>query len=72
MTAIPSSRYSFVSWSDDRADNPRLDTNLHGSLSVVAFFNVDVLPPSNVTADVGDDLSWGRVDKAEIHPPDLG
>lgn len=38
VTANPSTGYSFVKWSDDSTSNPRTDSNVTGSVSVVAEF----------------------------------
>lgn len=38
VEAVPEKGYRFVSWSDAKTDNPRTETNVTGSLSVVASF----------------------------------
>lgn len=41
VTAVPSTGYHFVNWSDSSTDNPRTDTNVTSSVSVVANFSHD-------------------------------
>jgi hypothetical protein len=38
VSAVPDPGYKFVSWNDGRNDNPRTDTNVTASVSVIAFF----------------------------------
>ncbi len=38
VTAVPSSGWRFLKWSDDSTQNPRTDTNVMSSLSAVANF----------------------------------
>jgi uncharacterized repeat protein (TIGR02543 family) len=38
VTAVPSSGYDFVGWSDGSAANPRTDTNVVSNISVTANF----------------------------------
>lgn len=38
VQAVPDTGYYFVSWSDGNTDNPRVDTNVQGSLTVTATF----------------------------------
>ena len=44
VTAVPDTGYRFVNWSDGSTVNPRTDTNVTASVSVIA--NFDLLPPS--------------------------
>ena len=39
VTAIPDDGYKFVSWSDNRTDNPRTDSNVTNDISVSAIFS---------------------------------
>ena len=38
VTAVPSTNYYFVDWSDDSTENPRTDTNVTNDISVTANF----------------------------------
>ena len=39
VTAVPAQGYHFVKWSDDSTQNPRVDTNVAGNVSVTASFS---------------------------------
>ena len=41
VTAVPSTGYHFVNWSDASTDNPRTDTNVTGNISVTANFAIN-------------------------------
>ena len=41
MTAVPSTGYHFVNWSDASTANPRTDTNVTGDISVTANFAIN-------------------------------
>lgn len=41
VTAVPSTGYHFVQWSDGRTDNPRTDTNVQGNVGVTATFAIN-------------------------------
>ena len=41
ITAVPSTGYHFVNWSDSSASNPRTDTNIQANLSVTANFAIN-------------------------------
>ncbi|MBI2422981.1 MAG: SUMF1/EgtB/PvdO family nonheme iron enzyme [Candidatus Hydrogenedentes bacterium] len=38
VTIVPNPGYAFVKWSDERTDNPRMDTNITAPLSVDAIY----------------------------------
>lgn len=44
VTAVPSTGYYFVDWSDSSTDNPRTDTNVTDDISVTANFVADSVP----------------------------
>ena len=44
VTAVPSSGYHFVKWSDGKIDNPRVDNAVHSDINVTAVFT-NVQPP---------------------------
>ena len=41
VTAVPSTGYHFVNWSDASTANPRTDTNVTGDISVTANFAIN-------------------------------
>ncbi len=41
VTAVPSTGYHFVNWSDSSTANPRTDTNVTGNISVTANFAIN-------------------------------
>ena len=41
VTAVPSTGYHFVNWSDSSTSSPRTDTNVTGNISVTANFAID-------------------------------
>ncbi|MCE1202947.1 MAG: hypothetical protein LWX09_12720, partial [Bacteroidia bacterium] len=45
VTAVPSSGYSFVQWSDGRTDNPRQEVNVTANITVTANFTSLNVPP---------------------------
>lgn len=67
VTAIPSAGYSFIDWSDGSTTNPRNDSNVSSSISVIANF-ADITAPSisDITAVPSNNsalISW-TVDSA--------
>lgn len=56
VTAVPSTGYHFVHWSDNSTDNPRTDTNIASSVSVTASFSLDTFTLA-YTAGTGGSLS---------------
>lgn len=55
VEVVPDTGYRFVAWSDGRTDNPRTDTNLIATLSVVAIIEADSSGSSGSSATrVGD------------------
>ena len=46
VTAVPDLGYQFVDWSDASTQNPRIDTNITGDVTVTANFElIPVIPP---------------------------
>jgi hypothetical protein len=41
VTAVPATGYHFVNWSDNSTENPRTDTNVTATLSVIANFAIN-------------------------------
>lgn len=60
VTAVPSTGYRFVKWSDDSTDNPRTDTNVTADISVTASFQANTPPVASADTydvDLGQSLT---------------
>ena len=68
VTAVPSHRYVFVSWSDNSTQNPRTDTNVTGDLSLTAIFKPR--PAGTLFFSCGDPLAL-NYQKSGIKKPSL-
>jgi hypothetical protein len=53
VTAVASTGYHFVNWSDDSTDNPRTDTNVSQNISVTANFAIDTHTLTYVAGEHG-------------------
>ena len=63
VTAVPAPGYRFINWSDGGTNNPRLDTNVTGDITVTAAFESDA--NQMVTYQIGGlagerDARWDR------------
>ena len=56
VTAIPSTGYHFVNWSDSSTANPRTDTNIQSNLSVTANFAINTYS-LNYSGGTGGNIS---------------
>ncbi len=56
MTAVPTTGYHFVNWSDASTDNPRTDTSVTADLSVSANFAINTYT-LNYTSDANGSLT---------------
>ncbi|MFA5107733.1 MAG: M14-type cytosolic carboxypeptidase, partial [Patescibacteria group bacterium] len=61
VTAVPSTNYHFVDWSDDSTENPRTDTSVTGDVAVTANFAADTqitdVAETNITTSAAT-ITW--------------
>lgn len=53
VTAVPFAGFHFLQWSDGRTDNPRVDTNVTGPITVQAWFEINTYTLSYGSAGHG-------------------
>ncbi len=58
VTALPAEGYHFMQWSDGKTDNPRLDANVTGDISVTAEF--EATPISSYPLTVHNGIGSGN------------
>ena len=67
ITAIPSTGYHFVNWSDNSTDNPRTDTNVQGPVTVAANFAINSYtlvysanPHGSISGTTSQTINYGQ------------
>ncbi len=53
ITAVPAEGYHFIDWSDGRTDNPRIDTDAGGNVTVTANFAINTYTLTYVPGENG-------------------
>ena len=79
VTAVPSTGYHFVNWSDASTANPRTDTNVTGDISVTANFAINTYTLTytagangTITGTTPQTVNYGGSGTAVTAVPDPG